>query len=313
MPRRTAKAEEQAVLRALARIHLMVRHPEFLTDLEELRRKYPRPRRRRGNDYASFVRMQKLLHREQREITKQQNHPSFHDSYHAFRRKWNLAWFPSALMAPQPRRKGPITPQQIEQALIGSKHDKESLGWQNFLPARFAVVAEDPFFGQGWDELEGFYQWLPPDAPERGSLLDIHVDLSYPKDVLEALISKELAKAVKERARLRAAKPTSPSTQRFRSAQVAFQLQVYDLYQSGKDFEQIARALNKRTGTIKGRRNTVRSAYAAAVRKIQDLLGKPLPSPAKVHNYENCPTCKIATTTDQFCRTGKSQLPRPIK
>jgi hypothetical protein len=173
--------------------------------------------------------------------------------------------------------------------------------------SRPAVLAEDPALTY-YDRHETAHQFLRP-----GQVLHLSVDLAYPQDVLEELIRGELAKARKWRNQRQNEGFLPKGQKRYRLATLDFQLTVFDLYKQGNDFEQIARLLQHRTKTIKGRRNTIRSAYVAAARNIYGEAGRPLDSTNETHNYENCPTCRVAKTEEQFCRIGKQQLPRLLK
>jgi hypothetical protein len=139
---------------------------------------------------------------------------------------------------------------------------------------------------------------LSPLNASRGRYLNIKVDLTEPVDLILHFISETL----------REYRPGSVGKRRLDKADR--QLEVFDLYEfEGKDFEEIARELQYRTRTIKGRRNTIRSAYVAAKRKI---YGSPdaIPDEDEVpHIYENCPICSKAKKEEEFCRLGRKQLP----
>ncbi len=138
---------------------------------------------------------------------------------------------------------------------------------------------------------------LAPLNDSPGRYLNIKIDLTEPVDLILYFISETL----------REHRPGSAGKRRLDKAD--FQLKVFDLYEYGKkDFEEIARELQYRTRTIKGRRNTVRSAYVAAKRKVYEVSDEQPEETQNSHDYENCKICRKAKEVEEFCRTGREQL-----
>lgn len=138
---------------------------------------------------------------------------------------------------------------------------------------------------------------LSPLNESPGRYLNIKVDLTEPIDLILYLVSETL----------REYRRGSVGKRRIDKAD--FQLKVFDLYEYGKkDFEEIARELQYRTRTIKGRRNTVRSAYVAAKRKVYEVSVEQSEETQNSHDYENCKICRKAREVEEFCRIGRQQL-----
>ena len=311
MPRRKGdEAKSKALSKAAAHIHFIVRNPQFVEDLNELRRHLanrPDPDNRpiTREMIKAAERAEELI--EAKRLYRQQN-PSFQDVYTLFNRTWGLAWFPFKLIDSKHKEAWPKTVGELTSAILAETRYAEDETPQDFIASRIAVESWDPYDDGRWNEYEAEYGYLPPEAPIQGTLLEIRADLSFPQDILEALIREELKKAKKRRRRLRAKDGTPLPKRRQRLSSTDFQLRVYDLYQEGKDFEQIAQELEKRTLTVKGRRNSVRSAYVAAVRNIREVGHNCSEVPPISHDCDKCSICRQAKTVDDFCRTGKVQL-----
>lgn len=309
MPRRSKKAAHEAQRRSLARLRYMFRHPQFHKDIALLRSKYPH----HASDTHVITQedideCQRLEEEAKARHEEQLNNPSYTDLLDLFRRKWGLSLFPKEIFNLQGEADVPKNAQDYERGLLKYLARLKAEGEPASLPTSRAVFAEDPYITKEWYEYEAEYGGLPPEAPFQGTWLDIRVNLSYPKDVLESLISKELGKALAGRKRKQ--KQLLGKNSRLRTSTVAFELKVFDRCEAGQTFEDIAKELNVKTKSLKGRLSTVRSAYLAACRKIQAETGQPIqtaPSDSK-HFYDTCPICSIASKTDQFCKIGKKQL-----
>lgn len=139
---------------------------------------------------------------------------------------------------------------------------------------------------------------IDPLNGEPGRYLNLKVDLHEPVDLLLYFIAETL-------------REHRPATQgRRRLDKVNWQLAVYDLVEfHGKAFNEVASLLQKRTRTLRGRLNSIRSAYAVAKRKILQASGMTeCDSQGISHSYDKCSVCKIAARPEQFCAKGRAQL-----
>lgn len=233
------------------------------------------------------------------------NNPSHLDLLAMFRRKWGLSWYPQEIFNLRCDHEEPNNAQDYEQGLRKYIERVKASREPFELPTKLAVTAEDPYIAGEWYEYEDEYGDLPPDAPIPGASLVIRVNLSYPQDVLESLIRKELRRALASRKRI--LDRSSHKKRRLRTSKIEFELDVFDRCEAGQSFEQIAKDLNVKSKTIKGRRSTVRSVYLAVCRKIQEETGQPFPADVG-HACDTCPICSKADFTSQFCRIGQNQL-----
>ena len=180
------------------------------------------------------------------------------DKYGPFVQKWGLEWFPSDLLwgtngEPLPRSI-PDEERVLMKALTEWKDHPDMLVRS---PVRPPVITEDPaqtYYDDHQGEEE--HPYIKP-----GTRLHIEVDLSYPRDVVEALIGDGLLKAYERRERLQAKGFIPRPHQRQRLDKMNFQLEVYDLAQTGLTFDQIARGRGLRP-------SVVHYAYVAANLKI---------------------------------------------
>lgn len=140
---------------------------------------------------------------------------------------------------------------------------------------------------------------LAPINSSGRKFLNLKVDLSEPSDLVLHLVSEAL----------REYRPVLENRRRRRLDKAEFQLRVFDLYEyDRKDFEEIAVLVQQRTRTIKGRRNTIRSAYVAAKSKIYGTSYPQGEQEAESHDYEVCQICSRAKRVEEFCRVGRNQL-----
>lgn len=185
--------------------------------------------------------------------------------------KWNLTQVPDGIL------REPIIPDDIPRKLEY---------YEKFL--------DRPPFGYPVEALS-------PLNVSPGRYLNIKVDLTEPVDLILYFISEILRQYRRG------------STGKRRLDSVGFQLEVFDLYKFGKNFEEIAHELNLRqrpirARTIKGRRNTVRSAYVAAKRKIYGASDAISDEDETSHTYDTCSICRKANKEEDFCRIGKKQI-----
>jgi len=234
------------------------------------------------------------------------------ETYFQFLEKWDLHWFPNELITAGDSLPG--TPEGYEHAIAKAMREYGptlSPGEDQIkLPA---VVARDPYdvyfnnYVEAHYEGQEHFEVPPPPShiPRPGSTLDIRVDLSYPQDVLEAEIKRELCKAIRTRRNYekRGLLPSRP--QRVHLEKIGFYLKVYDQAAAGQTFRKIAKGLKKRVSTVK-------SAYLVACRSIFVGSQKPpkrhLPAkaPGVLHDCEKCPVCRCAERPEDLCPVAKA-------
>jgi hypothetical protein len=134
---------------------------------------------------------------------------------------------------------------------------------------------------------------LPPNGiPAR--CLNLKVDLTEPLDLLLHLIVECL----------REYRPKQES--RRRSNKADYQLAVYDLQQLGLEFDMIAEKLGKRSRTVKGRTNSVRSAWLSAYKKIHGQRAVTgMQEEVNLHDCEACAVCRIAQRPEDLCALAR--------
>jgi hypothetical protein len=155
---------------------------------------------------------------------------------------------------------------------------------------------------------------VPAHIPKPGSVLDIRVDLSYPVDMLEAIIKEKLRSAKRRRSELQARGelPLDREPSRIHVRKLSFYLQVFDRHSAGEPFRMIARAL-------KQRKSTVQYAYVTAIRFIGEVPvsrcgNRPDDNAASIrnpdawirHHVMTCRECKSADSWGQFCEGYRS-------
>ena len=284
MPRRTLQqAQHAAIEEIIVRTRFLLRNRDFRRDLMEVQRRF----------------------------TTDRNMESYFELLH----NWDLQWFPVKLISAGDHLHGTVEGYEaaLAEAMIASRDSPRVQDHFIFSPP---VVASCPYetyaenlVEQNLDilENEGSFEVNVPDyIPGAGKVLDLRVDLSYPQDVLEAKIKVELSKAMKKRRKYQQKGLLPPTSQRQRLDKVDFQLAVFDLVEAGKRFDEVARLLDVRTRTLKGRLQTVRSAYIAARRKVLGLVENQ--AGELDHVYEECPVCSDARHPDHFCPRGKASL-----
>jgi len=127
-------------------------------------------------------------------------------------------------------------------------------------------------------------------SPPRGVLLEILVDLRYPRDVIISLIEQELRKAQKR----------PRPQQRQHLDKVDFHLKVYDLAEQGDTFAAIANTLGKPKSTVKSafiavRRNIFGSAPVHSKKRL------PLVDFNLNRHLMECSVCKAAEQFEDMC------------
>jgi len=281
MPRRTVeKANKIAAQRATARIRCLVRNRDFRRDLMAVRRQLPRDHRM--------------------------------ESYLAFLSKWELQWFPLALLASSHQL--PATPQGYE--TIISQQMREYSNGQNpddqfiILPA---VVAKDPFveYVEAHSDPANNSP-VPEHIPRRGKDLNVRIDLSYPQDLLEALVKDELKKAKESRNRLQAegSLPNS-EPERLHVGKVPFYLKVFDRHSGGEPYRTIA-------ADLRSRKSSIQYAHFVAMRLIggppsarrqtvsQGGLAVREPDRWIRQHLQECQVCRAVNRWDEHCDGFKS-------
>ncbi len=122
--------------------------------------------------------------------------------------------------------------------------------------------------------------------------------MNYPLDLLLSLIEAQIREAIEFRRSL-VREPPRPYKRR-RPDKADFYLKVYDLAEKGETFGAIAKALKRRTSTVK-------SAFLAARRNIFGSMTAPskkqLPLVGfdKDHLIPQCPTCRTAQRFEDMC------------
>jgi len=346
MPRKRGQPARLAAFKEMAaKIRLLIRNIQFLSDLKELR-KLDDPY---GSKYAHAS--PKALEEADKALDefapsklgnleiKFPEHKPIH-SYWDFLRKWDLEWFPSELfLHPSEALTGsdavaggeplPQTPSDFEkvigEALREARQDQK---FKDML--RPAVIASEPFDKwekeqvEGWDGTDQVIE-VPDHIPGPGTVLNIQVDLSYPQDVIEAEIEREVRQAKDSREKLQETGLLPPRPQRLRLDRIDIQLKVYDLAKAGKTFKEIHIETHRPVSTVK-------SDLLAASKKIASLV-IPALSPPRVskeslplvdfdqdNHTSKCPQCSAAKRLEDMCGPAKcyanqdyvSQRDRPV-
>jgi hypothetical protein len=282
MPRRTVeKANKVAAQRAAARIRCLVRNRDFRRDLMAVRRQLPRDHRM--------------------------------ESYFAFLAKWDLQWFPSRLLTSGDQL--PATPQGYETVIFQQMREYlHSQHPDNRFIVLPAVVAKDPFeeYVEAHSDPENNSP-VPEHIPRRGKVLNVRIDLSYPQDLLEALVKDELKKAKENRNRLQreGLLQTASDPERLHVEKIPFYMEVFDRHSAGEPYRTI-------TTDLRSRKSTVQYAHVVAMRLIG---GSPPPqrqtdfrAAADVRNpdgwirphLQQCQVCTAANHWNDHCDGFKS-------
>jgi len=149
--------------------------------------------------------------------------------------------------------------------------------------------------------------------PQYRETLELKVDLSYPQDVLEEIIKKEVRNAKAERLMFE-----SNLQERVHLDKTEFQLKVFDLAFDNRTFKEIAASLHRSVSTVK-------SALLSVKRKITSIrpVGEAPPDSSQViptkkelslsgfnpdEHCAQCPICKKASTEDYMCEQAKLYL-----
>ena len=283
MPRRTSDvARRAALLQGFTRLRLILRHPDFQAD------------------------MAKVIERWHKD--------PFFESYFELCKKWNIK-ISSRMFTESVNRK--LSVYECEVLLIEDwKSRQEAPDPDDRYLWKPAVSAWDPhkkfcddYVDLYYDGDESFEIPVPENIPPRGTVLKLVVDLSYPQDILEALIKKELETAMQRRQREIDKGSLTIGQKRNHPNKVDKQLEVYDLVKSGKDFKETAIALGLRGKTVKGPVNTVRSAFFVIRRKILGVNNdkSPIAFEPEAHCLD-CKVCQIATTPERLCEEAKRYL-----
>lgn len=134
---------------------------------------------------------------------------------------------------------------------------------------------------------------LPLNSSPR-HFLNMKVDLTEPVDLVLYLIVEAL--------REHRPKPKG----RRRTDKAEFQLAVFDLQQLGMKFDEIAETLGKRTSTLKGSANSVRSAWLTAYKNVHGQRPiSPIQEEVKLHDCEACAVCRVAQRPGDLCALAK--------
>jgi hypothetical protein len=246
-------------------------------------------------------------------------------SYWDFLKKWYLQWFPSELFAhPTEALKGsdavpggeplPSTPGDLEKVVAQALYEARQNPKSNEM-LRPAVIGTEPF--DQWSE-EQTEQWdgteqvveVPSDIPWPGTVLNIRVDLSYPQDVIEAEINRQVRKAKDRRQELEDQGLLPGRPERLRLDKINFQLKVYDLAKAGKTFREIHDETNRPVSSVKSALLAVSSKIASLVipailppRVSKESL--PLLGFDSNAHISHCPQCRSANMLEEMCDLAK--------
>ncbi len=336
MPRRRGtEAQAVAIKENLGRLSLLLRNPDFRKDLVEARRHPEAIWAKFSGPVSEELIKMAMAEQEAQETESQAANPQKEQppeqpartvrDYWDLLSKWGLLWFPQDIIRAESL---PSTIEQLESAI----HDEMKV-WIQSPDAtagyvhRPAVIAEDPaqvFIDRYWDGDD------PRKLPPRlcvGKLLHLRVDMSYPVDVLCALIEVELRRVYKQnrerenRVRGRQVLPAKPPRRR-RLDKLGLQLKVYDLAEQGKTFAETSREVKKPVPTVK-------SCFLSASRKVHSLSFPDEVGPTVVAttssetptvpskkelpltNFDpavhipNCPTCSAAERVEGLCAQAR--------
>jgi hypothetical protein len=198
---------------------------------------------------------------------------------HAFFTKWGLKWFPLHMIPPS----GELTksPAYYERLITQATNE----GGIFVVPP--AVIAKDPF-----DETP--YHVSKPDA-----FLDIRVDLSYPRDILEKIIADHLKTAQARRAR--------PEIERIHMQNLSSWLQVYDQANAGKTYSEIAQSLNRSKSSIQHDDMMARRLIGDTRERRRVGMSAPVDRDAYVKGHlKGCDICRGAERFADYCDGFKS-------
>ncbi|GKS59854.1 hypothetical protein YTPLAS18_33810 [Nitrospira sp.] len=275
------------------------------------------------------------------------------DKQLAFTSKWGLQNLPSSLIWTNPEN-APATPSEIEDAFIREmteemKVDPEFVRW---LPWRPPVLTSDPLEEfSNWEQAEAdaeFYHdeeadryaeelseqlQQQPEAHQRRrgpdlavssrDALDLTVDLSYPLDVLEEAIRRELRKALRRRRNVPQQKDGLVAHRR-RLDKADYYLRVYDGVTAGKPYIKVAKQVRRPVSTVK-------KAYLVVARDIQKLAPEKEGAlqAAEVEkmskeqlamvdldvdtHMQQCAVCQRAETLDQMCLQVQTFVNQDVK
>jgi hypothetical protein len=284
MPRRTGVAvKDRANKQEEAGWRLLLRHPEFRTDLNALLRLRPTTAEEFGKNKK------------------------------ALQVKWNV-WLPYALWRSTiPDEVTPLNvsdfeslfnPAEVHRAVTTVDVDNVFVRWLSAPEAHEIVKAslEGASSGSPDDlitiDLPTPNPALTAEAAQRDKTLTLHIRTDYPIDVLMPLIQQHIRWA------------QDPTPKRRRLDKVDFYLDVYDRSDTrGEKFSEIALALGRPASTIK-------SAYVMAkVNIFGSLDAAPSKKAAmlaafdKEKHFTTCPVCSKAETSDDFCPIAQAALP----
>jgi len=284
------------------RVRLLLRNPDFRKELSEARKHYmtffdtapevaagKNPVGNKGEKYT-------------------------YKKYEAFLKRWNLPLLPHEFAVPT----ASLDSIQAEEALLW-KHMVDSQSHPDpecryiFRPA---VLASDPDeeklqqFLEDEDNVDALAEGQtisPPRDLQPGNSLVLTLDLGYPKDVLEEMVSIELTRAMKKRHYLEDKGKFPHTPRRRRLDKINIQLAVFDLASEGKKFNEISQTWKIPIPTIK-------SKYLKACHLIYGLNNGPTKKKVPLEIFDidshlkNCTICKKAETTDDMCGKAKAYI-----
>lgn len=288
MPRRHfEEAQTLHIRNHLSRLSFLVRNPTFRNDLHEFSQKYE-PQKGFWDDEQYLL-------------------------YKTFMRRWGLVWFPQNLVGLPITLRSASTDELGDAIYRAMKQNLQLTRREVGYLFRPAVVAEDP--------AEKYFQSTGGDLHstlDRGEVLDLRIDLSYPIDVLVVLIESEIKRVISGKKNLREAIHRKnghppPKSSRQRMDKIGFYLRVYDQTETGKSFSEVARTLKRPLSTVK----------SAFLRISKEILGlRPMDKDSgeggrkdppitrkktilarfepESHLME-CTTCKEAKTFEDMC------------
>jgi len=342
MTRRITDEAKKAAKKGLeARLELLVRNVAFKQDLVKGQEMYIQYRNAPiptytplyANPYLSLdVRRQSYQesmekspsfeeYTKQQEIrTKERQLKSKYDHYLA---KWDLKWGPWEYVDTKNVDFPSLSPRELK-TLFKQASTEGDLMWGKSGPPhifRLPVIASDPVALErdrvseelgpaGYDPEDGEpYVWSEEELDDFvpgqvGKKLNLELNLTFPRDVLEELVRLNLERVFKS---------GKEPKKRQHLSKIKDQLRVFDLHKKGLTFPLIRTQFPLPRPPL----STVKSDYVSICRKINSINSSPSGSAEPLFNIEThmtkCPQCKNATDVKQFCEAAQQYINQDYK